>query len=251
MDTETATARADEAGFVFVGRLVSGREVEAVAVPESAGTGVVVHVDRVLRGTEMARGLAGQDVTVATREPDALPADADVVIYARLVSVGRLALAAELEHEAATDDAVERATTAVRGVEERPLAERVRQADLVVSGEVVSHRPLDPDARPTSEHDPDLWVARVAVEEPLKGRSRRREVEVLYAHSMDIAWHLAPKLTPGTRGVFLLHATDRDDAPTFAAESRVAYQCTDPHDFQPADRASDVRRLAGAEGGES
>src|SRR3954470_8833516 len=161
MDTFETARRASEAGFVFIGRTVTDRDIEPVSVPPAAGTGVVVQVEEVLRGTDVTRGLTGQDVTVATSDPDGVRRGGRIVFFTRVVSLGSRALLAELAHRETTDDAVREVSEAVAAAEVEPLAGRVAQADLVVVGEVVASRPVAPDQPPTSEHDADWWIARV------------------------------------------------------------------------------------------
>ena len=187
MDTYETARRASEAGFVFIGRTVTDRDVEPVSVPPAAGTGVVVQVEEVLRGTDVTRSLTGQDVTVATSDPDGVRRGGRIVFFTRVVSLGSRALLAELAHRETTDDAVREVSEAVAAAEEEPLAGRVARADLVVVGAVVASRPVAPDQPPTSEHDADWWIARVTVGEVVKGRTRRREVEALFANSTDIS----------------------------------------------------------------
>jgi hypothetical protein len=246
MDTDEIARRANEAGFVFVGRAVTDREVEPVSVPATAGTGVVVRVEEVLRGTDVTRSLTGQDVTVATGAPDDVRRAGQLIFFTDVVSLGRRALVAERAHAERTDDAVREVSVAVAAAEEEPLASRAAQADLVVVGQVLASRPVAPDQLPTSEHDPDWWIARVSVGEVVKGRARRKELEVLFANSTDISWYRSPKLHEGVSGVFLLHSASDEDAPGPEAVPANVYRCTDPLDFQPAERLADVRRLTAA-----
>jgi hypothetical protein len=131
----------------------------------------------------------------------------------------------------------------VRIAAERPLAERVAGAELVVTGRVTSTRPVARESPPGSEHDPEWSIARVAVDSVLKGPSSRRTVEVLFASSMDIAWYRSPKLNEGVSGIFILRRRDDDEAPDEVGPN--VYQATHPLDFLPHDRLEDVQRMTG------
>jgi hypothetical protein len=77
----------------------------------------------------------------------------------------------------------------------------------------------------------------------LKGRSSRKNVEVLYASSIDIVWYRSPKLEEGASGVFILRVRHEEEAPEKVPAT--VYQATHPLDFLPRDRLPDVERLLG------
>jgi hypothetical protein len=239
MGAEEVSRIADEAGFVFRGKVVEAGAADTVAV----------EVEEVLRGTDVLRGLVGTAVTVVSDDAAAV-SEGDVhVFFTNVVSLGDHVVAREVTRREASDDAVREIAEGVRITAERPVAERIAGADMVVQGRVTSTKRLAGDAPPSSEHDPQWAIARVAVADVIKGRASRKTVDVLFASSRDIAWYRAPKLEEGASGVLILRTRHEDEAPSEVAES--VYQATDPLDFLPDERASDVRRLVeDSDGGE-
>jgi hypothetical protein len=87
--------------------------------------------------------------------------------------------------------------------------------------------------------------SRVSVSVVLKERKLRDDIEVLYASSDDHVWFHLPKLHAGVSGILLLFRIKPDEVPKDVPRS--AYQATDPLDFLPHDRRSEVERLLGTE----
>jgi hypothetical protein len=120
----------------------------------------------------------------------------------------------------------------------REIEERAALAELVVVGTVASVRPLERGAAPESEHDPQLQVARLKVEQILKGKTTASEIEFLFAASKDVQWFRAPKFSPGTRGVIMLQrAAAAKEAAKDMARYKVEaqrYVVLHPLDFRPA-----------------
>ena len=82
------------------------------------------------------------------------------------------------------------------------------------------------------EHDADWWIATVDAYQVAKGPLKPGEIEVLYANSLDIRWHTAPKPKAGQEGLFILHATDR------TLSGLAKYQIVHPEDLQPVQNLS-------------
>jgi hypothetical protein len=239
MDTDTLRRFVDEAGFVFRGRVLAHRSADAPTVPAEAGEVLTAHIEEVLRSTDDLRGLAGREASVVTRHAGALRERHAVVLFTECISLGNQILVREIGHVEAVAENTRQIAEALREAEERPLRERVAAADLIVVGEVDECRALEREFPPRSEHDPEWWIARVAVASVLKGRKPRGEVEVLFANSTDIVWYKSPKLHKGTSGVFLLHRLKEDEAPRHVP--RATYQATDPLDFLPIQRSASLR----------
>jgi hypothetical protein len=240
MSAEDLSRLVGRAGFVFRGRAAPHQPENAELGLEDAVTTATVEVQAVLLGTDVTRGLVGQDVTVLSDSAAAILEETEqFVFFTNCVSLGDRVIAQEVGRREASTDSVREITEALRLAEERPLVERVAAADLIVTGEVVSHRLLERPFPPTSEHDPEWGIATVTVGSVIKGR-RRARIEVLFADSMDVAWYKSPKLHEGANGIFILRTRSDDEAP--AEVPRTVYQATDPLDFLPADRLPDVRR---------
>jgi hypothetical protein len=227
---------ADEAGFVFRGTVVRRGSAQV----ESEGA-VTVEVEEVLRGTDVMRGIVGSEATVVTDDAGSLDEGETHIFFTDCVSLGESVLLREHGRWEHSRGVQREAAEHVRRAEERPLAERVAGADMIVTGEVTGTRPVAREFPPRSEHDPEWSIAQVAVESVLKGRSSRKNLEVLYASSLDIAWYQSPKLEEGTSGVFILRTADENETPSEVAKT--VYQALHPLDFLPRDRLPDVERL--------
>lgn len=232
MSVDELSRLADAAGFVFRGTIVRRERAEDAS-------GVTVQVEEVLHGTDVMRSLVGTEVIVVG---GSAAEGGTYVFFTEVVSLGAEVVVREIEHREASPETVRAAAEAVRIASERPLAERLAGADMVVTGRVTAVRPVARDGA-VSEHDPQWSIARVAIESVLKGRSSRRTVEVLFASSLDIAWYESPKLNEGTSGVFILRRRDEDEAPEEVQAG--VYQATHPLDFLPHERVDDVQRLIG------
>jgi hypothetical protein len=230
----------DESGLIFAGVVVASEAPEADAAPETAPQTFMVEVGEVVRSTDVLRRLAGGVVTVVSAQG---PPEVDTrwVFFTECISLGESVVARELGRREGTPDSVRAIVEAVREVEERPLAERVAGAELVITGHVTGSSLLEPELPPSSEHDP-LWaIARVAIDSVLKGRTTRKTVDVLFASSKDIAWFASSKLEEGARGILLLRRPDEMEAPEKVPAN--AFEAVDPLDFLPLDRLADVERL--------
>jgi hypothetical protein len=234
---------ADEAGFVFKGRVVGRKHAEDEPEADTGPAAVTVEVEEVLHGTDVMRSLVGAEVTVVGTSG----AEGEThVFFTDVVSVGAEVVVREIEHREASAGTVRAVVEGTRIASERPLAERVRGADLIVTGRVTGVKDVASD-EPISEHDPKWSIARVAIDSVLKGRGSRRTVEVLFASSLDIAWYQSPKLNEGVSGIFILRRRDEEEAPDGVPAS--VYQATHPLDFLSHDRLRDVQRLIGRDDG--
>lgn len=243
MSVDELSRLADEAGFVFKGTIVHRERARDELGDETGPAPVAVKVDEVLQGTDVMLSLAGTEVTVV----GASGAEGETyVFFTDVVSVGAEVVVREIEHREASRETVRAAAEGTRIASERPLAERLAGADLVITGRVTGVTPVARD-EPISEHDAQWSIARVAVDSVLKGRSSRQTVEVLFASSLDIAWYQSPKLNEGTTGIFILRRRDEGEAPADVKAS--VYQATHPLDFLPHDRLDDVQRLTGRDDG--
>ena len=205
-------------------------------------TTAIVRVDKVLRSPDVLGDLTGAEVTVelseTAREGERFVVFADGAMYGETIAVREIG---RVDPEMSD----ELAELLDRERDERPvrqLRERVRAADVVVRGTVRELRPVarGKDWIPTSEHDPEWWIAQIAVRDVGKGRiSKQKRVEAVFANSRDVQWFDSPKPEPGQDGVFILHRVHRKDTP------RGALVLLDPADLQPPEHFEDVRRMVG------
>jgi len=117
------------------------------------------------------------------------------------------------------------------------LAERLAQAAIVISGTVTNTAPLPGRPPFMSTHGPDWWQATISVESVEKGKVPAKSIDVLFAHSDDIAWYRSPKLTKGERAVWILQNRD----PYGKATPGPAV--VDPMDVRPMESLAKVREL--------
>jgi hypothetical protein len=246
MNSDQLHALVGRAGFIFRGRVVKHLASGAAAGVE--GPAVTVAVDEVLRSTPVLKGLAGRDVTIFGEDAAHMREGARYIFLADCVVLGDHATLRDLGHLEASPDAARDIGEAIRIEDERPLRERVAGAELIVTGRVASSRQLERDAARRSEHDPDWWVARLAIRSVAKGKAgKEKETDVLFANSDDLGWYKSPKLHKGAEGIFLLRLPDPKHVPEAA---RKMYAATDPLDHLPVERMPEIERLLQSEEGD-
>jgi hypothetical protein len=116
-----------------------------------------------------------------------------------------------------------------------------------------------PRRKPITEHDPQWREAEIEVDAVEKGGTGKKKVVVRFPGSDDVRWYKAPKFQPGQEGVFILQkaagetaarpSTRRGRAVAAAAETAAGadtFTALDPDDFQPSERAPEIRALAAA-----
>jgi len=94
------------------------------------------------------------------------------------------------------------------------LVEHARSANAIVRGQVTALGASSRSAGP-SEHDPQYWIATLAVDLVEKGSipPPLTVVAVLYANSIDVMWRESPKPKAGQAGLWLLHTSGEKEAP--------------------------------------
>ena len=125
---------------------------------------------------------------------------------------------------------------------ERHLAERLADSILVVAAEVAETEPTPFDIR--WRNAPQWATASLRNVEALKGQPTENMV-VLFPTSGRPMWALAPRLTEGQRGIFLLHRPPDwpplpDLGPDLSSDILTVF---DPADLQPASQRQLVERL--------
>ncbi|MBZ5618070.1 MAG: hypothetical protein LAQ69_04940 [Acidobacteriia bacterium] len=240
MSNEQLLGLVEEAGFIFRGRVVRRGTPEQHSVPGAEDQTATVAVAEILRSTDVMRGLAGMEVIVVGEHAAGMKEGSSHIFLTTCLVLGDHAVLRDLAHFEASGDAVRDIAEAVRIAEERPLHQRVAGAELIVTGKVSASRPLAPPSIRRSEHDPDWWIASVAVRSVVKGAKVGKEIDVVFANSEDIAWYKSPKLHEGAGGIFILRKADPKEVPEKG--ERTTYQATDPLDFLPAERLPEVER---------
>jgi hypothetical protein len=230
----------EEVGFIFRGRVVRHGTTDANLTAVAAEKIVTVEIEEIFLSADGLRGLVGKEAIVVIENAAEMQQGATRVFFTNIVSLADHLVVREVGHIEASHATVRATENSVRAAAERPLLQRVAGASLIITGRVISRRPVDPNAILKSEHDPDWWIARVEVLSVLKGGKAGSTVDVLFANSRDIAWYKSPKLEDEARGILLLRRVNEDEVPQEVA--RRSYQAIDPLDFLPLERLPDVER---------
>lgn len=221
-----------QSGFVFEGEVVG---LESPATPGAPGS-ATVRVGRVLKSPATLSRYAGQLVTVHLKGPIDLQPGDQAAFFTHGVHYGKRLTVAENGHVQTIEHQVRGAASRARNSE---LGQRLAQAQLVVSGMASAPASFAAASLPRrfSEHDADWATAIVTIDKVEKGMHSEPTVGVLFARSMDIAWHRAPKIRSGDRGVWLLHNRD------LRQKAVPALAVVHPLDFQPGPEVDRVRAL--------
>jgi hypothetical protein len=270
-------ALAQQASFVFKGRVVRLRAATMPGIPIDDGT-AVVHVEEIVHAPEVLTEWAGQDITVQLVGKAPIARGKQAVFFANGWIFGDSICVRALDHRPVAEARTGLATTAagdpVGALARRDAETRFEAATLVISGRVTAVRlpPGAPEraravaaAAPgpgvVSEHDPLVHEAEVSVDRVHKGSHDEKTVRVRFPSSRDVKWYRAPKFRPGQEGVFVLHRDESTHAPERAQKGLVAalgvapdvaddaYTALHPADFQPADEPGAMHDLLAARSG--
>src|SRR5712692_6837114 len=209
--TQSVASLAGKSNFIFRGTVKKLRGTTLDVFPATART-AIVHVAEILDGSQTSGDSVDQDITVELLQAQSVKEGQEAVFFSNVVAYGKSIAVQEVGHLDAkefTGQAREQVARVVQARPERELQKRIAQADLVVTGKVVSYKPVagGEGLLPSSEHDPQWWQVEIQVESIEKGKAPGEKVVVYIPHSDDIRWFLAPKITVGQEGIFLLHRT--------------------------------------------
>lgn len=234
--------------FVFEGAV---RRVGAVTTsgieptPEMA----VVHVTKIFKGPAVLAGFAGQEITVHLHEHERVHEGLRAVFFTNGLHFGEGLAVREVGrlegHEAGVEKQVHEA---MKRASDEQLLERLRPAELVVSGEAAAVRRYEPERRTPlrlTEHDPDWHECEIKVATVEKGKVKAaekakgaaREVVTLFAKSKDVAWYGAPKFEKGDKGIWLMQRFE------FRGERLEGLVTVHALDFQPLLQLEKIRAL--------
>lgn len=230
----------DRASFIFVGKILArGRSSvrDLSPRPELA----IAELELPLRVDPVLGDPTGQPITV-------LPAPgADIAVGRRLIFFANSWVHAEaiavvaLANLAAKGKLEQQVKDAVNDLPRRRLAERVARAKLIAHAVVGGVQPASEVREPLSEHSPRWRMARLRVQDVLKGelprqRGQTRTVSVYFPGSDDVAYWDVPKLREGEEAVYLLHEPP-EQLP------RDAFVLPDSLDVQPVQRKAAIGRV--------
>lgn len=250
--------------FIFKGTVRRLKAATMSSVPVTDRT-VVVRVNEVIHAPESLSAHAGKDITVELSAGQKAKVGDELVFYTNGWLFGdSIAVRSEGHHAVEKTPPAFRAPggDAVKNLKDRDVREHFEGADLVVSGRVTSVRLPEESAGPIErlrprEHDP-LWQESVVeVHGVHKGTHDQKTLVIRFPGSRDIAWHMAPKFSPGQEGYFILHKTGIKEpgarrvgaAAEAEAEVREFYAALHPEDFHPIDQADEIRALISAPAG--
>ena len=202
----------------------------------------IVRVDEVIDAASAYGKLAGHNVTVVLKDPKSSRAGERRTFFTASWmfgdSIGVREIASQTTGEMTTPSARMVASASRKRIAEAQLRSRLGPAAQVIQGEVISIRPEARVHPPTSEHDPDWWLATIRVDETIKG-SKGKEAIVAFPNSTDVVWAAAPKFVVGQKAVWILR---RADLPGVAVPEYLT--ALEPKDVQPIENAARIRELA-------
>ena len=258
------SALSQQARFVFKGTVKKMKAATMAEVPISPRT-AIVSVDEVLTAPEALTHYAGQDITVELEGRGAVAAGQQAVFYTNAWLFGSsLAVLAVEQQPLESSPAVLAGTTVdpVATLATRDVEDRLSQAEVVVSGRVVSVAlPAETGAmkataspgqttldEPLSEHTP-LWRhAVIELAAVHKGRHSGKRAVVRFPASTDVMWYRAPKFHAGQEGFFMLHKKElkasarRGFALSAKGPTASMYTALHPSDFQPFDEPGGIQQ---------
>lgn len=230
--------------LVFTGTVSEVGTSSVPGIPVDART-VVIRAGEVLRCPPGVGLQAGSHITVQL-SPDLPPLQPGAQaafftsgwVYGESLAVietGRMPVDQAAARTATLAGRPEPATlveAAIAELAQDEVLEHARTADAIVRGRVVLLAEV-PDPAPPREHDPDWWIATLAVDLVEKGEvpgltGGVGSVRVLYANSLDVHWRHSPKPKASQAGLWLLHRTSGE------AEALAPFQIVHPLDLQPS-----------------
>jgi hypothetical protein len=165
-----------------------------------------VEVERVYLAPDSLAGYAGQTVLVGFDEASRLEPGDTRLFFTNPVEFAEKLSVYSIADMPSGEDEEERLDLLREEEERHQLAARISGSSLIVHGVVIALRQAASDESP-SEHDPDWWIARIAIRELLRGHPEAEpgnSIDVAFANSRDVAWVEAPKLAPSQQAIFFV-----------------------------------------------
>jgi len=194
--------------YIFQGTVEEPGASNVKLLPASERT-AVVRVNSMLRAPK-GMNFSSRDITLYLLSDSAVKPGESAVFFANgwlygenvaMREVGRLpaASAQELKTTISQVDAQ---------VADEALLVRMREADLVIQGRVLTTNVVRGEDRKPSEHSTGWALAEVQVAAVLKGQAPggAKTVPVYFPTSTDEVWYLSPKFSTGQEGTFILSA---------------------------------------------
>lgn len=204
---------------------------------------VVVRVNRMLKEYSAVGDLTGKNITVELTQAPGMRVGQQAIffttgmVYADSIVVEEVGRLDAARNPSARQEQITEVLVSQRRGPDRHIERRLRSADVVITGKVVSIRkpPLAPNRR-ISEHDPD-WRQAVIEVEAVDSGPPAKQVLLLFPASRDVRWRNAPKFSVGQEGTWILHQHQFPELRT------PGYVALDPLDFHPKAQRNHVRAL--------
>jgi hypothetical protein len=230
-----------EATFIFKGTVQKSGASNMAPVKANSQT-AIVRVDEVIYAPGAPPDLQGKQITVQLLESPAVKPGFQAVFFTKGWLLGQSMAVIELGRMEQTTGSTQSIRSQVNETHQRMADEELQveiaASEAVIVAEVVSVRPSQ-IPHLGSEHDPDWYEARLAVQSVIKGNLHTREVTLLFPHSEDVMWHRSPKFKEGQNGIFLLH---RNQARLPGIENQ--FTALNPSDFHSTEDLSRIQRLS-------
>jgi len=179
----------------------------------------IVRIDRFLKVATNLRAWSGKSVTVTLADLVQITVGETYVFFTHGWLYGRSLTLKEVarrrvDPSPAGNELPQDVLVSARNEADRPLAERVSGAEVIVAGRVTAIRSAEADDPPAtvSEHAPEWYEAEIAVDEVLRGASVN-SFRFIFPASQDVAWYAVPKATAGQSSVWLLRRGEHRAAP--------------------------------------
>jgi len=230
--------------FIFAGTVVELGTSSVANLPPRDNF-AVIRIDRSLRSDPALGELRKRVVTVALRKRGELQPQQRAVFFTSDWIQGRGIAAREISHvDAQLEDDVD---ANIKLLPQRHLADRLSSSVLVIVAKVVAVKPTPFDVR--WRNAPQWAIASFDIRNALRGRPTQ-STTVLFPRSARPTWALAPRLSDGQRGIFLLHRpppwAPLPESQQFLTSE--AFTLLDPADVQPESQRPLIEKLLGQVG---
>jgi hypothetical protein len=224
------------AEFVFRGTIVKPGAANLEIVEPNEKT-AVVRIDEVLKASESLDGFTGREITVLLQGRP-LKAGEQRVFFSTVGLLGETLGVQEVGRLAGSAvDTKARVAVAERQIVEEGLTNRLKGADLAISGRVLSLRATysEPKGDVFSEHDPLWWEAVFEIRAVLQGQVLEATLPVWFPSSRDAVWASVPKPGIGQEGIWLLHRYQTESGKSI-------YAILDPTDLLSTSEAKIIEK---------
>lgn len=199
---------------------------------------VLVRLDRGLHVDRVLGDLRGKQITMAAAVPQSLSPSQQAVFFTHSWVHGRGIAVRELEHVDIGEE--ENVAAAVAELPEVHLLERLQRAELVAEAEVMRISTVQKHSR---ERKVALWAAaELRVKKVLRGKAQE-STTVHFPTAEWPPWTDAPRFKEHQRGVFILHAPNRNGTLSEATLEVGSLVALNPADFQAESQLKDVGEL--------